>query len=93
MSLAASPPVLRRLRAAALAPGAGDIGDELLLQRYRGYRDEAAFRALIRRHGPMVIGIGYTAVQEDPVKTGYWTIRSASDSADKAEGRDNPVFW
>src|SRR5947209_7339696 len=33
----------------------GDLTDSELLQRYRRGRDEAAFAALVRRHGPTVL--------------------------------------
>jgi RNA polymerase sigma factor (sigma-70 family) len=48
---------LRRVRG-ALAPGDGDdFADGQLLQRFAINRDEAAFRALLARHGPMVLGV------------------------------------
>jgi RNA polymerase sigma factor (sigma-70 family) len=37
-------------------PAAADAPDGELLGRYVGGRDEAAFEALLRRHGPMVLG-------------------------------------
>src|SRR5436305_14470855 len=47
--------VLRRLRGAALAEGAGE--DAALLGRFLAGREDAAFEALVRRHGPMVHGV------------------------------------
>ena len=43
----------RRLRSAAVDAES----DELLLRRFAAGRDEVAFEALIRRHGPMVWGV------------------------------------
>ena len=43
----------RRMRSAAVAAES----DELLLRRFVTGRDEVAFEALIRRHGPMVWGV------------------------------------
>ena len=47
--------VLRHLRSLAGAPG--DAADDQLLLRYLARHDEAAFAALVRRHGPMVLGV------------------------------------
>src|SRR5438067_6743403 len=35
----------------------GDAGDGELLIRYRRERDQDAFRSLVSRHGPMVLGV------------------------------------
>src|SRR5438067_10158795 len=47
--------VLRLVRR-AVQPGDGDE-DAPLLERFVTRRDEAAFEALVRRHGPMVLGV------------------------------------
>jgi RNA polymerase sigma factor (sigma-70 family) len=48
--------VLRHLRGAALLQG-GDLTDGQLLECFLTNRDEVAFEALVRRHGPMVWGV------------------------------------
>jgi RNA polymerase sigma factor (sigma-70 family) len=50
-------PVLRRVRQAALAGQGADLTDGVLLGRFLDRRDEAAFEELLRRHGPMVLGV------------------------------------
>jgi hypothetical protein len=47
--------ILQHLRR-AVPPPADGVPDEQLLERFAGRRDEAAFEALVRRHGPMVFG-------------------------------------
>src|SRR5262245_12857071 len=48
--------VLRRLHGLAdLAPAGA--GDGELLERYAARHDEAAFTAMLQRHGPMVLGV------------------------------------
>src|SRR5437763_14655814 len=49
-------PVLRYLRTFGGAAEAA-VGDGPLLERFRRRGDEAAFAALLRRHGPMVLGV------------------------------------
>jgi RNA polymerase sigma factor (sigma-70 family) len=56
MTTAKAGPVLRHLR--TLTAGHDDATpDDQLLQRFAATRDEAAFAALVRRHGPMVLGV------------------------------------
>jgi RNA polymerase sigma factor (sigma-70 family) len=40
-----------------LEQGSGHVSDRQLLARFRDARDETAFAALVRRHGPMVLGV------------------------------------
>jgi RNA polymerase sigma factor (sigma-70 family) len=48
--------VIQYLRKVAGAPDPGGPGDGPLLERFVTRQDEAAFDALMRRHGPMVLG-------------------------------------
>jgi RNA polymerase sigma factor (sigma-70 family) len=49
--------VIHQLRRAALVRAAEGATDGELLGRFIERRDEAAFEALVRRHGPMVLGV------------------------------------
>jgi RNA polymerase sigma factor (sigma-70 family) len=49
--------LLERLREVVLRPAVGDLSDGQLLERYLARREEAAFALLLRRHGPMVLGV------------------------------------
>jgi RNA polymerase sigma factor (sigma-70 family) len=45
------------LRQIAGPPPEGDLSDEHLLERFVRSQDQAAFAALVQRHGPMVLGV------------------------------------
>lgn len=49
--------VLHYLRGLVLARGAGDLTDAQLLERFTRQNDEAAFEAIVQRHGPLVWGV------------------------------------
>jgi RNA polymerase sigma factor (sigma-70 family) len=49
--------VIRQVRHTVLSAQAAERTDAELLQRYIAQRDERAFEALLRRHGPMVLGV------------------------------------
>jgi RNA polymerase sigma factor (sigma-70 family) len=49
--------VLRHIRRVALLPARDTPTDAQLLESFWARRDEAAFEALLRRHGPMVLGV------------------------------------
>ena len=48
---------MRQLRGVILARDASGFSDAQLLEGFLLHRDEAAFAALVRRHGPMVFGV------------------------------------
>src|SRR5437868_15215436 len=45
------------LRGVPFLPDGGDGSDGELLHSFLAQKDEAAFAALLRRHGPMVLGV------------------------------------
>jgi RNA polymerase sigma factor (sigma-70 family) len=56
----ATPPMSRvvgHLRRAAYLQEAAGLRDEQLLESFLVHREDAAFEALLRRHGPMVLGV------------------------------------
>src|SRR5713101_901082 len=50
-------PLLNLIRRMAENPRLQTLSDQELLARFRSERDEAAFRGLVRRHGPMVVDV------------------------------------
>jgi RNA polymerase sigma factor (sigma-70 family) len=54
--------VLRHLRKAALRQAGDSLTDGQLLDSFVAQRDEGAFEALVRRHGPMVLGVARRVV-------------------------------
>jgi RNA polymerase sigma factor (sigma-70 family) len=57
MTRARTSSLLRHLRQCAGVPDANPLSDRELLQRFTAERDEAAFTALVQRHGPMVVSV------------------------------------
>ncbi len=49
--------VIQQLRRVALRGEDGALGDGELLEMFLSRKEEAAFAALVRRHGPMVLGV------------------------------------
>src|SRR5688572_14668964 len=49
--------VLQFVRTALGGQGPGDATDADLLERFAGRREEAAFTALVQRHGPLVLSV------------------------------------
>jgi hypothetical protein len=48
-----------------LGAACSTASDAELLERFRARRDEAAFTQLLRRHGPMVIGVGRRLLRQE----------------------------
>src|SRR5215831_12268279 len=48
---------VRQIRRMAGAPETASSEDRQLLEQFLSRRDEAAFAVLVRRHGPMVLGV------------------------------------
>jgi RNA polymerase sigma factor (sigma-70 family) len=55
--------VVQRLRTLA---GGGDLTDGMLLETFVRRKDEAAFAELVRRHGPMVMGVCRRILGNEP---------------------------
>src|SRR5262245_66592743 len=55
--------VVRHLNQMLSRPDAGDPPDRQLLERFAASRDEEAFAALVRRHGPLVWGVCWRALR------------------------------
>ncbi len=49
--------VIRHLRNVAHLHDSAQVGDAELLERFIAHRDQGAFELLVRRHGPMVLGV------------------------------------
>src|SRR5687767_14610269 len=49
--------LVRHLHRLAAGQSTAHAGDQELVERFVTRRDETAFEALVRRHGPMVLGV------------------------------------
>jgi RNA polymerase sigma factor (sigma-70 family) len=70
---------VRYLRGVVAAERRNDEDDEQLLHAFLSHRDEAAFAALVRRHGPMVLGVcrrvlGHQQDAEDAFQTTFLAL-------------------
>jgi RNA polymerase sigma factor (sigma-70 family) len=66
MASRAAHPVLRFIRSLAPWGGGAEASDASLLARFAADRDQAAFAALMRRHGPMVLGVCVRVLGDTP---------------------------
>src|SRR5262245_54100190 len=58
--------VLRHVRRLLAAPAADTHLDRQLLEQFTARRDEAAFATLVRRHGPLVLGVCRRVLGDGP---------------------------
>jgi RNA polymerase sigma factor (sigma-70 family) len=84
------PSVLRELRRAALLGDGGGMTDGQLLECFVAHRDEAAFAALVRRHGPMVLGVcrrvlGHVQDAEDAFQAAFLVLARKAASVGQRE--------
>jgi hypothetical protein len=87
MDRAVTSPILRLIRQVVEDPWMASDCD--LLQRFSGQRDEAAFRALLCRHGPMVFDVcqgvlGNEANAEDAFQATFLILARKAASIRKA---------
>lgn len=87
--------VLAALRRLAPPTAGPDASDAELLRKYVAGRDDAAFAELVRRHGPMVLGVcrrrlGQSADADDAFQVVFMVL--ARDAA-KIEHRESPAGW
>jgi RNA polymerase sigma factor (sigma-70 family) len=57
--------VLRHIRGLASGGGLARLADRELLARFTDQRDQAAFEALVRRHGPMVLRVCRSVLRDE----------------------------
>jgi RNA polymerase sigma factor (sigma-70 family) len=82
--------LLRHLRRLAAGPDATERSDRELLQAFRSTRDQAAFAALVRRHGPLVWGVcrhalGHVQDAEDAFQATFLVLARKADSIRNTE--------
>src|SRR6516164_9704076 len=82
--------VLRRLRTLAATPATRALTDAELLHRFAAHRDEAAFAALVQRHGRLVWGVCRHVLRheqdaEDAFQATFLVLARKADAIRKAE--------
>jgi RNA polymerase sigma factor (sigma-70 family) len=82
--------VLHHVRELVAAQQTGRSSDRDLLERFRMHHDEAAFAALVRRHGPMVLGVCRRVLRhvqdaEDASQAAFLVLARKAGSIRKAE--------
>src|SRR5215471_445198 len=82
--------VLSQIHRLAAAQAADEFPDRELLERFRRRRDEAAFAALVRRHGPMVWGVCWRVLgdchdAEDAFQAAFLVLAGKAGSIRRAE--------
>jgi hypothetical protein len=90
MSSAQVGAVLRHIRQLATARHDPEVPDDQLLERFTASRDEAAFAALLRRHGAMVLGVCRSVLRdghgaEDAFQAAFLLLAQKADSIQRRE--------
>src|ERR1700692_2057165 len=57
--------IFQFLQKACALQGTCDLTDHELMERFLSKRDEGAFTFLVRRHGPMILGVGRRVLSDD----------------------------
>jgi RNA polymerase sigma factor (sigma-70 family) len=88
MSTATTGLVIRRLRDLVATGPAGQASDHELLHRFLTDREERAFEALVKRHGPLVLGVcrrvlGNLHDAEDAFQATFLTLARRAESVGK----------
>jgi RNA polymerase sigma factor (sigma-70 family) len=81
-------PVLRHLREFVASEHSGRLPDALLLERFAADREQAAFEALVRRHGPLVMGVCRRLLPnphdaDDAFQATFWVLARKAGSVGK----------
>src|SRR4051812_2598302 len=79
MATSTASKLIDRIRRAAYPPDAASVTDEQLLALFLERQDQAAFAALVRRHGPMVLSVcrrvlGHTHDAEDAFQVTFLVL-------------------
>jgi RNA polymerase sigma factor (sigma-70 family) len=90
MATAQTHPILRGIRQLAAGHLVAGLPDAELLERFATQHDEAAFAALVRRHGSLVLGVcrRKAGSLEDPRALAAWLYGVAWRTARKARARE-----
>src|SRR5438874_1812190 len=80
--------VVQTLRRTALLDGAARQEDAELLEEFVDSDDQAAFEALVRRHGPMVMGVCRRIVQNAHDAANQMGVPEGTLSSRLARGRE-----
>jgi RNA polymerase sigma factor (sigma-70 family) len=83
--------LLRHIRRLVQRPGPDPSSDAALLQRFTAHRDEEAFAALVRRHGPLVLGACRRVLRDlheaEEVSQAVWLVLARKAASVRPPGR------